>query len=911
MLYLKNCKKCFIAFVLMLTVGFVYAGGTKTIIISEFLALNSKGLQDEDGDNSDWIELHNPGVEAVSLEGWSLTDDLSKLTKWIFPAVTIGAGEYLVVFASDKNRTNSNGQLHTNFKLSGGGEYLAILEPGKVVSHEYSPCFPAQQTDVSYGYYMGQHTFFNTPTPGSENVLSGQVLAPVFSVERGFFENAFSVSLSIVDPGTKIYYTTDGTRPNAESNLYTEPLNITATTPLSAVGIKDGVLSPVITNTYFFIKDIVNQSNNPEGYPDRWGYLNYGIGDYKAGERAPADYEMDKNICNHPDYKDLVKDAFLAIPFISIVTNSGYIFSHSIDENTGGIYIYTGDSGNPKENGGNKLGDGWERPASIEFYEPATGKQFQVNCGLRLHGGNSRKPYNTGKHSFRVHFKKQYGVNNLNYDLFEDKTASDKFGHLVFRAGYNYSWLKNTDKERAGAQYIYDSFAKKTQLNMGHHATHDRFVHLFVNGLYWGLYDISERVRNKFTAEYMGGDEDDYDVIDDEGLVEGELTAYSQMLGFAKEGRYDELLSQNLLNMENFIDYMLLNFYIGNNDWGKNNWYAARNRVDPGKGFQFFSWDAENSLNDIDNNRITTFEGPLREMLFGSPDGSDVNGGLCSNSEFKLLFADRIQKHFFNEGNLTVEKTTGLYQKLAEEIDLPIILESARWGDYRKKTIPHNNTRILYTRNDHWLPVKESLLANYFPKRTEIVFNQLKELGLYSFVDAPVFSSNGGSISEPVDLTITATNGSVYFTTDGTDPRESVTGVISATAFSYNKPLHIVGRGTILARAKNGSEWSALSEVTFKGGSKEVFVDNYLGIDHVEDGSVIVWLENDILYYTLPSVGNIAVEIFTVDGKLIRGVSNISVSAGTHQISLSGFSKGIYICKLKYNGEVISKKILK
>lgn len=915
MKYLKNYRllvmKCLVAFMSTFIVLSAYAEGTQKIIINEFLALNSKGLKDADGDNSDWIELYNPGTEAVNMEGWTLTDNAEKLDKWVFPAVTIGAGEYLVLFASDKNRRDPGKQLHTNFKLSGGGEYLGLLEPGKVVSYEYTPYFPAQQTDVSYGYYMGQHTTFNTPTPGSANTLVGQVLAPVFSIGRGFYEDAFSVTLSIVDPDTKIYYTTDGNIPDVSSTLYTGPVNITTTTPLSAIGFKNGISSQVVTNTYFFIKDIVNQPNDPAGYPDRWGHLNYGVGNYAAGERTPADYAMDPNVCNDPAYKDLIKDAFLAIPTISVVTNSGYIFSHSTDPNTGGIYIYTGDSGNPKESGGNKLGDGWERPASIEFYEPGTGKQFQINCGLRLHGGNSRKPYNTSKHSFRAHFKKQYGAGNLNYDLFEDETASDKFGHLIFRAGYNFSWLKNSDNERAKAQYIYDSFAKKTQLGMGHHATHDRFAHFFINGLYWGLYDISERVRNKFTAEYMGGDEDDYDVVDDEGLVEGQLTAYNQMLSLAKAGKYNELISGNLLNAENFVDYMLLNFYIGNNDWGKNNWYAARNRVNPGKGFQFFSWDAENSLNDININRITTFEGPLREMLFGSSNGSGVSGGLCSNKEFKLLLADRIQKHFFANGVLTKDETTELYKKLAAEIDLPVILESARWGDFRKNTLPHNDTRILYTRNDHWLPVKEDLLANYFPKRTEIVFNQLKNLGLYSSIDAPVFSSGGGSITDPVDLSITATSGSIYFTTDGTDPRDAGTDGISEKSYAYDKPLHVVGRGTIKARAKNGSTWSALSEVTFKGGSKETFVDNYTGISYSESNPIMVWIENDILYYTLPTDGNVVVEVFTADGKSVRNTGNTFTASGTCQIDLAGLSKGIYIFRLKCNENTVSKKIIK
>ncbi len=947
MLYLKSIRLqiiyCLVTMVFMLVALPAQAAGTGKVIINEFLALNSGGLQDEDGEYSDWIELYNPGATAVNLKNWSLTDDASTLSKWVFPDVTIGAGKYLVVFASGKDRKTQSPKFHTNFKLSGGGEYLALLEPGKIVAYEYAPRFPAQQPNVSYGVYMDQYTFFNTPTPGAKNTIVGQVLSPVFSVERGFFDKAFTVTLSVADELTKIYYTTDGTIPSAKSKLYTGPISITTTTPLSAVSIKSTSKSPTVVHTYFFVKDIANQPNNPAGYPDRWGHLNYAIAPYALGEEAPADYAMDPNVCSDPAYKNLIKGAFLAIPSVSIVTNAGYIFSHSTDPDTGGIYIYTGDSGNPKSEGGGTLGDGWERPASIEFYEPSTGKQFQINCGLRLHGGNSRKPYNSGKHSFRAHFKKQYGAGNLYYDLFDDETASDKFGHLIFRAGYNFSWLTGEDHQREGAQYTYDSFAKRTQLAMGHLATHDRFVHLFINGLYWGLYDITERVRNKFAAEYLGGAEEDYDVVDDEyaaagskgGAVEGDLAAFTEMLALAKAGSYDELLSKQLLDMENFIDYMLLNFYIGNNDWGKNNWYAVRNRVNPGKGFQFFVWDAENSLRGpvkelegVDVNKIAgnyiskagqySLEGPLREMLFGIKEGGNVRGGLCGNAEFKMLLADRIQKHFLGEGVLAKEKTIARYQKLAAELNLPIILESARWGDYRSTTLPRTATHITYTRNDHWLVVKEDLLTNYFPRRTAIVFAQLRDSGLFPTIDAPVFSVSGGVVTDSFDMSMAATSGSIYFTTDNTDPRVSVTGAVSSTASLYSKPLPIVGKGVIQARVKLGNEWSALTSVTFYD-RKEPIVNPdpdpkdtlQLAAPIAESDPILFYIEDDILYYTLPTEGNVSVEVFNINGNLVRQIGRTYQVVGTHQVDLKNLNIGIYICRLKWNKNITTRKIIK
>ena len=115
-------------------------------VINEFMASNSTTLADEDGEFPDWIELRNPDPVAVNLNGWYLTDVATDKIKWQFPAVTIPAGGYLVVFASDKNRRNPAGRLHTNFSLDADGEYLALVKAdGKTVVSEFSPRFPSQK----------------------------------------------------------------------------------------------------------------------------------------------------------------------------------------------------------------------------------------------------------------------------------------------------------------------------------------------------------------------------------------------------------------------------------------------------------------------------------------------------------------------------------------------------------------------------------------------------------------------------------------------------------------------------------------------------------------------------------------------------------------------------------------------
>jgi hypothetical protein len=120
--------------------------------ITEFMASNGTTLADDDGAFSDWIEIYNGGPAAVSTVGYYLTDNGLNLTKWRLPDVIIPVDDYLVVFASGKNRAVPGSTLHTNFSLTAGGEYLALVAPdGMTVLSEFSPAYPQQTADISYG----------------------------------------------------------------------------------------------------------------------------------------------------------------------------------------------------------------------------------------------------------------------------------------------------------------------------------------------------------------------------------------------------------------------------------------------------------------------------------------------------------------------------------------------------------------------------------------------------------------------------------------------------------------------------------------------------------------------------------------------------------------------------------------
>lgn len=121
------------------------------IVISEVMAVNRHTLQDEDGEYPDWIELYNTRSYDIPLGGWYLTDQSAMPTQWTFPPVTIPAHGYLVVFASQKHRTNDVAHLHTSFALDESGEYLALFRPDLVREFAFDPAFPPQFADIGYG----------------------------------------------------------------------------------------------------------------------------------------------------------------------------------------------------------------------------------------------------------------------------------------------------------------------------------------------------------------------------------------------------------------------------------------------------------------------------------------------------------------------------------------------------------------------------------------------------------------------------------------------------------------------------------------------------------------------------------------------------------------------------------------
>jgi hypothetical protein len=354
----------------------------------------------------------------------------------------------------------------------------------------------------------------------------------------------------------------------------------------------------------------------------------------------------------------------------------------------------------------------------------------------------------------RLYFRSEYGPGRLNYPLFGEGDL-DSFDRLVVRGGFNDSWLVDSGSQREDIQHMRDQFVRDTFAEMGHVAAEGRYVHLYLNGLYWGLYNITERMDSEFHADHFGGNPDDYDVINHGGVVDGNDTSWSNLLSLVDadmsvDANYQAVIQE--LDVDSLIDYMMVNIYSGTMDWPGNNWMAAANRV-TGEGFRFFVWDAERSLEGLNDDRTNVSSGGTIAELYAK---------LKVNVDFQRRFADRVQMHMFNDGALTPAATDARFRDLADGIRDAVIAESARWGDVRYSTPA--------TVDGQWQTNYDWRVDTYFPQRTDVVLNQLTNDNLASSVAAPTFSQLDGEVPLGFELSLTAPTGVIYYTLDGTDP---------------------------------------------------------------------------------------------------------------------------------------------
>jgi len=578
-----------------------------------------------------------------------------------------------------------------------------------------------------------------------------------FDKARGFYSSPFQLTLATDLPGATLKYTIDGSEPNDLNGMaYNSAINVNGTVVIRAAAYN--TTDTIFENsTYLFLADILTQVDSLPGYP--------------------GGCEMDPDVVNDPLYSAMMEDVMKRIPTLS-VSLSQYDFNND----TAGIYA------NPEERGSD-----WERKASLELIDVDGTTMFAETAGFRIHGGASRR---RAKKTFRVLFKEKYGEKKLEYPLFGEQ-ANDEIDGLVLRSRGGTSWVTGREDHHDWAQYYRDQCASDLYREMDNVSSHGQKAHLYINGIYWGLYNIIEYLHNDFHAAYFGGDKDEYDVINQSGIEYGDSLNWYHVqnlaeIGFTNQAELDSI--EKYVDVTNLFDYTILNQFGGNVDWDHNNWYASRRKTQEGK-WRFFPWDNEQFFKLLDRNILDNYNALKPSQIFTA---------LIAHPDMLQKYNDQVQCLCYDEGILTPQKIDSLWMAGYDKFDIAVIGESARWGDLHRPD-------TAYTFYNEYLTEQARLRNDYFPARRDTFINQLIEKGWKNNLSAAVFNNNGGQVANGFQATITNPNatGNIYFTTDGTDPRLAG-GALNPAAQLYSGAVPISAVTKISARIFDGNEWSPM-----------------------------------------------------------------------------------------------------
>ena len=517
----------------------------------------------------------------------------------------------------------------------------------------------------------------------------------------GFYESAFTLTIPVPAGAATVYYTTNGLFPRPESATpYTRPIPIATTTIVRAAGFdRETNLISTTTRTFLFVSDVLGQTG--AHLPKTWGT--------NHAKPARAHYAMITSKSENAASRQRVAEGLRSLATLSIIAEPDDLFSAE-----SGLYAH------PTERGA-----AWERRVLVELIDTNNRPLFQCGAGLRLHGSMSRRPDESPKHSFRLNFRSRYGAAKLRYPMFGEHGAQE-FDTLILRAGNNNSWLDSSGEGRRRADYIRDEWMRRSMLAMGHPSARGIFVHFYLNGLYWWLYNLCEPPDESLFADDGDISGAKFDVRKAGKTESGDEIAWTQMMNLANAGLTGErnfAEMGQLLDLPEFVDYLILNSYAGNSDWDRTaNWVAARPRI-PGGRFQFLVWDAERTLEDLDADTLDFDDQDSPQRLFHQ---------LCENAAFRKLFASRSRQLLFDRGPLSPENCADHYGALTNVVAKALTAEAARWGTYRRDVHQYKSGPFEgYTVEGHWQPEVDRILNEYFPRRREIVLSQFRERGLF------------------------------------------------------------------------------------------------------------------------------------------------------------------------------------
>ena len=603
----------------------------------------------------DWIELYNATSQTIDLSSWGLSDNPAKPRKWQFPAgTTIAPGQYMGVYCSGLN-TTVKGYCHTNFKLSATeGESLVLSDPtGKILDRVQ---LGMQYSNMPYGRISGRNGFYYlaASTPGSGNVQVGyesRMLKPTFSVQGGMYpaNQHFNVALS-AEPGATIYYTLDSSTPDPAAVggiVYTPDPEVSVNGRYETFVYTDPI--PVTQTTV--IRAIAVKDGQLTSLVETQSYL-VGV--------------------SH------------TMQVISLVMNPTDLW----DYNTG-LYV-KGPNALSKSPYGS-LGKGanfwmtWEKDANVELFDLDGSTVLSQGCGVRLHGQYSRKE---AQKPFKIIARSKYGDSRFRAKLFPNRDYTEYQSFLLRASG------QDTRKTR-----MRDSILTALADGMGVMYQDTNLAIVYLNGEYWGHYNMRERINTFSICQWEGWDPVIKDSIDlvkaNTSVMKGSVDSWKTILEWIKKNGVEtseklEYVKQ-YIDVDNYLKYIAVEMYTGNTDLLNVKKYRTSEKDGKWRFILFdFDWAFTTNTNSVGR---WLKPGGMGE---GNKTDNSLFIALMKNPEckdmFLKLFAEKLRGPWSSEAVLA--RIDERYNELEPEIDQHL----EKWGPSRKTYESEINTLKSYAR---------------------------------------------------------------------------------------------------------------------------------------------------------------------------------------------------------------------
>ncbi|HUH73364.1 MAG TPA: CotH kinase family protein [Chitinophagales bacterium] len=612
----------------------------QSIVINELMAKNTNSLQDEDGDYSDWIELYNTTDSAIDLLNYKLSDDKTNPNKWVFPEVSILPKSYLLIFASDKNRLDI-AELHTNFKISTSGEKLYLFNDfGELIDQTDAIDLSSDESYCRIPDGSSNWVVINTPTPNSSNNNSNILQ---FSHQEGFYQSSFSLIIDALLEDT-IYYTLNGDVPTDQSNVLSNSLLINDQTS------KPNVFSEIQTTPE---QNLISYKawESPSELIDKATILrcvSYSNG-VKTSKVYTKTYFVDDNIFDK-----------YTLPVISLVTEENNLFSSD-----SGIYVpgVNYNKNDPEWTGNYFMrGKDWERDVHVEYFTKEGRLGFSQDAGIRIHGGKTRQ---ATQKSLRLYARNEYGKKYFNYKLLPQKEVEN----------YKRFMLRTTMGSWDGQTIIKDVLAH--DISRGLNIDYQDFqpVIVFLNGEYWGIQTIRDVIDENYLSYTHNIDPDSIEIKDWYNYDYNQLLKFIENNDLTLSSNYEYVKTK--IDMGNYIDYTIAEFFFANYDWPSNNMDVWRKLPDGKWRWIFYDIDAGFGNEDY-NMYIHSTRNDSTVTWPNSPYSTFLFRNLLKNKDFVSQFINRYAEILNN--NFDLKTTTSKLESIKKLYEPEIDNHINRWN---------------------------------------------------------------------------------------------------------------------------------------------------------------------------------------------------------------------------------------